>query len=476
MLLPRFPCSWPSGLYAPDERPTISIPSPAPFTVDLQECERTAPGVWSAPQGCRSIEGVLHFPPKTVRLAWPIYRAAFVRDGVPHQRCFDVGEFDEDFQLHVSGLPSTSIRLGLRSAQSTASFDIPQTYDSAGHRRLSSFSFRDSFRGSSDAIGDILIWDGTSWVSTGASLLNLSAIRAWLLFTPQGDSPHWLPSLGSSLRLWIEKARNALAIRRTAPRFAPDLTLPLSAGAWADEIWLTLLAFNSDAPAEVTAVLGSDQAPTIDPEVVKTLRWVCAARQLVEQGKVSEDRDGATLVADYQTLTPRLSRPEWVTAIADLVEQLHQLLGLDVLVSEWAAESVPPMRIVLRSRIAKQTGGRELTEAYVCARQLNYRAAYGIAALLPQSSGLVRDLAFLLRTIVRFRNQLPPETPPRDMHRKLQPFCTGIFLLDARHDTPVPVEPSPLQSSVLDPDLLPLHLDDITLLRRAAALPFARPP
>ena len=472
-LLPRFPCSWPSGLHSPNDRPVISIATPPPLSVEFEECEQTAPGVWSAPEGCHFVEGVLHIPPRAVRLAWPIYRADFGREQNAQQRCFDVSEFDEDFQLHLSGLPSALIRFGLSAAQSPTGFDIPQTFDAVGHKRLSSFSFRDSFRKFTEPAGDILVWGDTSWVSTGASLLNLSALRDWLLSASQDESPQWFRSLDCSLRHWFDQVRNALATKATAPRFTPDPSLPPPAGAWADEIWLMLLAFNAAAPVEPAASLGSNRAAQINPEMLRTLRWVYAARRLVEHGHVGEGYDGDSLIENEETLTWRPSRREWADAIANLLAQLRQLLDLDAMVCEWAAEAIPPMRVVLRSYIANQTGGRELTEAYVCARQRDYRNAYRIADLLqPRTeSALVRDLAFLLKTLVRFRDHLPLETPPTEMHRKLQPLFAGISTLVAAKDTAIFTTRSPRSSVPLDPNILPLHSSDIDLLRRAAGFP-----
>jgi len=234
-----------------------------------------------------------------------------------------------------------------------------------------------------------------------------------------------------------------------------------------------LMAFNATAPAEFAAALGASQQSQLDPEILKTLRWVCTARQLVEVGQLEEGCHGESLIADYQILKWRPCRPEWVVAMADLVAKLRQLIDLEVMVAEWAAEAIPPMRIVLQSHIACHTGGRELTESYICARQHRFGNAYTMAefVLRGTQSGLVRDLAFLVKTIVRFKNNLPLESPPPGMHRKMEPFITGIIALVAAPKTNIINQRLAQPANVLDPNILPLHQNEIALLRRAVGIP-----
>ena len=124
-------------------------------------------------------------------------------------------------------------------------------------------------------------------MSTGTSLLNFSAIRDWLISASQDEFPQWFRCLDDSLRHWLEQVRNSLFAKTTAPRFTPISSLPPTTGGWADEIWLMLMAFNATAPAEFAAALGASQQSQLDPEILKTLRWVCTARQLVEVGQLS---------------------------------------------------------------------------------------------------------------------------------------------------------------------------------------------
>jgi hypothetical protein len=472
-VLPKFPCSWPTGLHSPDNCPPISISALAPLSVEFPECEQTAPGIWIAPKGSRFAEGVLHVPPRTIRLAWPIYRAGFCREQVSQQRCFDVSEFDVDFQIRIAGLPSMPIWLRFGCNQDFTRFEIPQTFDAAGHKRLSSFSFRDTFQKFFEPAGDIFVWGDSSWVSTGASLLNLSAIRDWLISASKNELPQWFRVLDDSLRLWLEQVRSAIISKTTARRFTPVLSLPPTTGVWADQIWLMLMAFHAATPGELAASLSSIQPSQLDPEILKTLRWVCAARQLVEVGHLEEGRDGETLIVDYQKIAWRPARPEWAAALADLFAKLQQLIDLEVMVAEWAAEAKPPMRTVLRSQIASHTGGRELTESYICARQQRFGNAYSLAefVLKGTQSGLVRDLAFLINTIIRFKKNLPLESAPLGTHRKLEPFITGIIALVAAQKNNIINPRVARPADVLDPYILPLHQNEIALLRRAVGIP-----
>src|SRR5947208_17065649 len=97
--------------------------------------------------------------------------------------------------------------------------------------------------------------------------------------------------------------------------------------------------------------------------------------------------------------------------LEDLLRKLRTQQDLDEIVSEWAAEARPPLPLTLKSRIGKQERGRDLTEAYIRRRNKDDVGAYRFIDHIEQRtpSGLVLDLALLLKNIVCVNNDLPFE-------------------------------------------------------------------
>jgi hypothetical protein len=474
-LLPEIEYKLPSGLYAPQEQPMISIEGDSGLAISFPNCMQIAAGNWRVPAESRFIEGNLHIPPHTLLLAWTIHRAEFNREADSQQRCFELSEFDSDFQLRLCGLPDSSIQIGVFNALNTNGFDLAQTFDAAGRKRISSFSVRDNFKNYAEPAGTIVVWDGNNWVHSGAALINLTALRDWLLAETKDESPPWLQCIDTSLREWIGEVQQSLSAKNSVRRFQNLRTLPFETQTWADEIWLMLLVFRESTPGEADP-LPSDQTVALNQEMIRTLRWVHSARLLIENGQSVGDSDGSALLEEHKALQWRPPKGPWVEIAQNLLQKLQQLLDLDAMISEWAAEATPPIRNVFRSRIASQRRGSELTEAYICSQQGNPKSAYGLAdrAEHETDSGLVRDLALLLKNIVRFRSNLVLELPPGTVHKKLQPFFAGISELAHGREATILTEGVTRRSEVLDPRRLPLHQDDIALLCRAIGIPSAR--
>ena len=72
--------------------------------------------------------------------------------------------------------------------------------------------------------------------------------------------------------------------------------LPLAARTWADEVWLILLDVPDYALGELPGTFPSDQTDKLNQDIVSTLRWVHAARLLIEQGHSEANSDGSNLL------------------------------------------------------------------------------------------------------------------------------------------------------------------------------------
>jgi hypothetical protein len=185
-----------------------------------------------------------------------------------------------------------------------------------------------------------------------------------------------------------------------------------------------LLSF-ADYPADDTIdPFAARNTDLLDPELVKGLRWVWAARGLVERAKSEQASDATALIAQFPKWVP--PRKAWQQITQDLLHGLRLQQDLELMIHEWAGDARPPMRITLSSRIATQPKGRDLTEAYICSQQANHRAAYLLTDAIEQGlpSGLVLDLALLLKNVIRVRNQLAFQAPAAPVHRNCRALQT----------------------------------------------------
>lgn len=469
-LLPECAVRWPSGLFSPNDCPLLSFEGPPQMSVRFSECSVAGPGQWRAPATAAFIEGTLQIQHLCIVLGRTIYRAEFADDTTPEKRCFDPTDFDSDFPLHLRGLPETPIRLGLSNALGTTAFDLAQKFDAAGLKRVSSFAVRDPFKNHKEPVATISIWDGRTWVSAGAALLNLSAISAWLFSDEPDQAPAWFPVVEPSLAVWLKDVLRALASRAETLPFSPPKTLPHLAQKWADEIELMLLIFAKHAPDAADDPFAARKTDHLDPELLKGLRWVWAARGLVERAKSEQASDATALIAQLPEWAP--PRKAWQQIMQDLLCGLRLQQDLDLMVDEWATETRPPMRLVLRSRIAAQAKGRDITEAYICSQQGNHYAALRLTDSIEHGSpsGLVLDLALLLKNVILARHGLRFQPPASPVHSKLQPYFSGLSLLAQGQPVP-PAQNGQLGPHVLNPQRLPLHADDIAMLRQAIGIP-----
>ena len=321
LLLPECAVKWPSGLFSPDDRPLITFEGPPQMSVRFPECSAAGPGQWRAPAGAAFLDGTLQIQHLSIVLGRTIYRAEFSDDATPEKRYFEPTDFDSDFPLHLRGLPATPIRLGLSNALGTTAFDLVQNFDAAGLKRVSSFAVRDPFKDHKEPVATISIWKGRTWVSAGAALLNLSAISAWLFSVEPDRAPAWFPLVDLSLAAWLKDVLRALATRAPILPFSPPRTFPHVTQKWADEIELMLLIFAEHAPDDTEGPFAARKTDHLDPELLKGLRWVWAARGLVERAKSEQTADAGTLISQDPQWVPPLKA--WQQVMQDLLESLR---------------------------------------------------------------------------------------------------------------------------------------------------------
>jgi hypothetical protein len=349
-LLPNCALHWPSGLFSPDDRPFVTFDGPPQVSVRLPECSAAAPGKWQIPARTAFVEGALQINTLSILLGHTVYRARFANDATPEKRLFDSAEFDTEFPLHLRGIPRTPIRAAISDSVNTVAFDLAQNFDAAGLKRVSSFAVRDPLKNYSAPAGTISIWGGRAWVASGAVLLNLSALSAWLFAAERDPAPPWLGLLDDTLSAWLNEALQAITTRAPVEPFECPKALPLSAQAWAEEIELMLLTFAEHITADAVDPFTTRNIDHLDPELIEGLRWVWAARGLVERAKSEQTSDAGNLIAQYpEKWHP--PRTAWRQIMEDLLKGLRLQQNLDLMIEEWAAEARPPMRVVLGSRI-----------------------------------------------------------------------------------------------------------------------------
>ena len=142
------------------------------------------------------------------------------------------------------------------------------------------------------------------------------------------------------------------------------------------------------------------------------------------------------------------------------------------MIDEWAKESRPPMRLVLNSRIAIQAKGRDLTEAYICSQQGNHNAAFRLTDNIERTHrpAWCSTSPSCSRTSYWPGMDCPSNRLPAPFTASSNPFFSGLSQLAQGSPVAPPPngEPGP---QVLHPQKLPLHADDVALLRQAIGLP-----
>jgi hypothetical protein len=462
-LLPKCALRWPFGLFTPADQPLITFDGPGECHLSFPDCVPAKPGAWKVPAGASFVEGTLHAAAVSLLVGCNIYRAEFSHDTDPRRRFFETADFDTEFQIRMRGLPGMAIRLAVSNSHYTLPLDLPQYFDAAGRKRINSLSVRDSLKNYPEAAGAISIWSGSAWVHSGATLINLAELSSWLFVATAGNTtPTWLELLDRTFSVWLSEAVQALLSKTFVQSIQCLPSLSPHTQKWADAIELMLLIFAEPIPENPFL---DKQLGHLDTGMTKALRWVWSARVLVERGTCEEASDATTLINEYPSwIAPY---PPWRKIMEDLLRHLRQQQDLDQIVAEWAAEARPPMRLTLMSRIGKQERGRDLSEAYICSQRKDLPGAYLLADNIQRAtaSGLVLDLAMLLKNIVCVTSKLPFQPPTTKVHSKLQPYFDGLSRL-SRGEAALNLS----GVKTLDPQHLPLHADDIALLRKAIGI------
>lgn len=464
-LLPECTIRWPYGLFSPDDCPRLSFEGPAEISVNFPECSPVGPHQWQAPPRLSFLDGTLRTQQGSIILGRPLFRAEFVDERLPNKAFLEQSEFDFDFSLRLRGLPNSPIRIGLSNRLNTTAFDLPYNFDAGGLKRISSFAFRDAFKECNDPVRSISIWDGRRWISTGSAILNLDALAAWLFADEWNPEPTWFPLVEQSFAGWLKTVRGAFASHTAVAPFSPQLALPPSVLRWTDEVELMTSVF-ADYIGEGSNPFATAKTDHLESDVVKALRWIWAARSLIESASSEQTSDAGSLISEYPQWVPPLKA--WQQRMQGLLQTLRLQQDLELMIEEWAAEVRAPLPLTLNSQIARQTGGRELTEAYLCSRQTKDQAAYLLTDAIEQgsASGLVLDLALLLKNIIRVRNNIGFQPPVNPVHKKLQLYFSGLSQLALGQSVGLASE-GELATKLVAPNKLPIHEHDIALLRRA---------
>ena len=213
------------GLYSSKpNQPIVSIAANDSFVTEFQDCSQIAPGTWQVPAGIRCIEGTLRIPSHTLLLGWTVNRADFSRETDSQQRCFESAEFDSDFQLRLCGLPYSPIRIGISNARYTKGFDLAQTFDAAGHKRLQFLFGERQFQG---LCGTCRRNSRLSGIIMGIAARRFSTCQHYPTgCLPKLASPSWLQCTVPDLREWLGEVQQSLSAKTSVEDFKIPLCCP----------------------------------------------------------------------------------------------------------------------------------------------------------------------------------------------------------------------------------------------------------
>lgn len=411
-LLPDCRIIWPDRLYSLADQPeVILVTKDDDISIELEEASPIDDNhrKWRIMPGAALAQGTLKSGSCEVPIAHRVFRADIHKKNEMGMPILFPSDFQYPVGLIVSGIPRTRAEIGLTDGNKTKALGDLGTFNEAGEISFSTFAMLDVLAGYKAPIGQFLVMaERSDEVRTNTLYINCDDIYDWLINPTSTTDVQWWSLLPSSIAEIFEKT---LEISITPLK---EFILPANA----DSIPMSLMSIfetfrclcfvfdDSKLPdlPDTKAALIISVLQAKNPIIGETASWYVRAKQVLSTDKIEEGSDAEALLAEYAGLSWQPPFQRWKDKIKHLVHHLRDDIDVLPLIEEWKKD-VERGFLTPTSRIASQSGGHELTHAWVSYRANNLHAAVTKAMTLINGSisSPIADLTAILVRVCWFR-------------------------------------------------------------------------
>lgn len=476
-LLPECLITWPDRLYRFQDQPEIIlIGKNDDIFLDIENAEPidNRSRKWRVMPGVGLVQGYLKSGNCEVPLAHRVFRADIHKRSELRTPYLVPSDFQNPVNLIVSGIPRTKAEIALTDNEEARRLGELGTFNEAGEISFSTFAIRDALSSYRAPVGQFVVMDGSSEVRTETLYVNCDAVYEWIANPTSTTDVKWFPLLPSPI---AEMFLKTLQIRDAPPE---QSIMPVNADSIPGCLIRMFESFRHLCFVFDGAEFPDRPDATIDQIILDcqaeskkkgaTVSWFVKAKKVSDAEKITEGSDAEALLAEYSTISWQPPFQRWKDKIKHIVRYLKDDVEALPLVEAWKKDVERGYSEPYASRISSQSGGRDLTHAWVTYRAGNlHQAVVKAKTLLAKgASSPIADLAAILLRLCWFRMgyfKSQPEIDFRSSNKKL--FATYKELLniidfaDWTNERPVPATQNLTRLAVA----LPITAQDRSVLK-----------
>jgi hypothetical protein len=431
-LLPECRIKWPDRLYRLEDQPeVILVANDNDISLELENAQPIdkSKREWRILPGVGLVEGYLKSGNYDVPLAHRVFRADIHKKGEARTPFLFSSDFKSPISLIVSGIPRIRAEIGLTDGREIKRLGEFGIFNDAGEVSFSTFAILDALAGYRVPVGQFVVMVASLEIRTDTLFVNCDALYEWITNPTSTLDVQWWPLLPSPI---AEMFKRILQMREAPLKQvimpANEETIPVSLISTFESIRRLCFVFDgAEFPDRPDATVGQiiSECQAENPEQGKMLAWFVRAKQVFDAVQRIDETDAGALLLKHSAFLWQPPFQRWKGKVAEIVRHLKDDVEVLPLAAEWKKDVERGYLASYASRIASQTGGRDLTHAWVTYRAGNLDAAVTKARSLFDGSvsSPITDLAAILVRLCWFRLgyfKSQPEMDFRSSNKKLQ--------------------------------------------------------
>lgn len=451
-LLPECHIVWPDRLYSLEDQPEVSLLADENISIELDDAVAIdqSKRKWQIMPRVAFVQGTIKSDGCEVSVVRRIFRAGVQKKHEKDVPILFPSDFQTSIDIIVSGYPQTKALVGITNGIRKRSLGELGIFNEAGELSSTTFAIIDALSGYKAPIGQFFLEYNSEEVRTDTLYIDYEKISEWLTNSKSSKNIEWWPLLPPFLAETIERT---LLIHQAPlkefPIAAESKSLPKELMSIFETLRRLCLLFDSsilpDRP-EVTTQRILTEIQAENHQMGETTSWYFRAKKILNADNISQGNDAETLLLEYSKLSWIPPFQRWRDKIAHVARHLRDDVDLYPLLDEWRKD-VERGFLATTSRIASQSGGRELTHAWVMYRESNLPGAVtkAITLLNGRISSPVADLTAILVRLCwlrlgYFKSQAKLEflSTNKKLSLSYLEFESIIAFADWRNNLPVP--------------------------------------
>jgi hypothetical protein len=434
VLLPDFQIIWPSRLYALTDEPEITLITNNDIILDLKGAfpingnDRK----WRIEPGVLWVEGELKYKKITIPIAHRIYRADLRKKDEKRTSYLLSSEFRDNISLTLCGLSRERAELAITDGANSTRLGNLGLFNDAGEIYFSTSSISDALANYKKPVGQFL--QIGSDMRTETLFFNIEALYEWISKSDSTTHTQWwslLPSfLASSLKIIIH-ARDEVLEKISFPVDSHSIPQKLMSFF---ELFrrLCFLYDGSVLPDRPNSTVDQiiEECKSADSEIGAAVVWYNKAKSFITGIEIKEYSSSEKLILEYNSLgwSPPFLR--WKDKIENLLNNLKNDLDAIAIIDEWRKD-VEHGYGTHHSRIACQSGGRDLTHAWMVYRAGNLKGAINVTSNMLKRNipSPAIEITAILQQMSLFRLGYFRSQPPIEIeshNKKLFLMCSEL--------------------------------------------------